>query len=52
MQAGQLVRHRYSESGLLGVISKKGRGKCFVAWLDGRSSWCVFSLLEVVNASR
>ena len=49
MQAGDLVRHRRSESGMLGVIAKRGYDKCFVAWLSGRSSWCVFSILEVVN---
>ena len=52
MKTGDLVRHRHSESGRLGLIIKRGYGKCFVAWLDGWSSWCIFSLLEVVNESR
>jgi len=36
----------------LGIIAKRGYGKCFVAWLNGMSNWCVFSMLEVVNESR
>lgn len=48
MKTGDLVRHRHSESGKTGLVIKRGYGKCFVAWLDGRLSWCVFSLLEVV----
>ncbi len=51
MQVGDLVRHRHSESGRLGIVAKRGYGKCFIAWLDGWSSWCIFSLLEVVNES-
>ncbi len=49
MQVGDLVRHRRSESGRLGVIAKAGGEKYFVAWLDGWSSWCILSMLEVVN---
>ena len=51
MQVGDLVRHRHSESGRLGIVAKRGYGKCFIGWLDGYSSWCVMSLLEVVNAA-
>ncbi len=49
MQIGDLVRHRHSESGRLGIMVKRGYGKCFIAWFDGYSSWCVFSMVEVVN---
>jgi len=52
MQAGDLVRHKRSESGRLGVITKRGYGKARIAWIDGWSSWCIFSMLEVVNESR
>ena len=52
MKAGDLVRHRRSESGRLGVIAKVGGEKYFVSWIDGWSSWCVPSVLEVVNESR
>ena len=49
MDVGDLVRHRHSESGILGIVAKRGYGKCFIAWLCGRSSWCVLSMLEVVK---
>ncbi len=53
MQVGDLVRHRRSESGRLGFIARVGiHGKYFVSWLDGWSSWCVPSMLEVVNEGR
>ena len=52
MDVGDLVRHRHSESGRLGIVTKRGYGKCFIAWLDGWSNWCVLSMLEVVNESR
>ena len=52
MKVGELVRHRRSESGMLGIVAKRGYGKCFIAWLDGWSSWCIFSMLEVVNEGR
>ena len=49
MQVGELVRHRRSESGMLGVVLKEGHNKLFVAWNDGRISWCVYSMVEVAN---
>jgi len=52
MQVGDLVRHRFSESGMLGVVVRKGHDKLFVAWTDGGVRWCVRSLLKVINASR
>jgi hypothetical protein len=54
MKVGDLVRYRRGAfvSRQLGVIAKKGHSKCFVSWLDGMSSWCVLSMLEVVNESR
>jgi hypothetical protein len=53
MKAGDLVRHRRSESGMLGLVIKKGVGdKWFISWNDGRNSWTVRSLFEVVNEGR
>ena len=52
MQVGDLVRHRRSESGMLGVVVREGDSKLFVAWNDGRTSWCVYSMVEAVNESR
>ena len=50
MQAGDLVRHRHSESGMLGVVIKKGASdKWLVSWSDGRNSWTVRSLFEAVD---
>jgi hypothetical protein len=49
MQVGDLVRHRRSESGMIGVVVRDGDSKLFVAWNDGRISWCVRSVLEVVS---
>ena len=49
MKVGELVRHRRSESGMLGVVLRKGDSKLFVAWNDGRISWCVYSVVETVN---
>ena len=49
MQVGELVRHRRSESGMLGVVVREGDSKLFVAWSDGRISWCVRSMVEAVN---
>ena len=49
MQVGDLVRHRRSESGMLGIVVKEGDSKLFVAWSDGRISWCVRSMVEAVN---
>ena len=49
MKAGDLVRHRLSESGLLGVIVKVGGSKLLVAWNGGRTSWCVLSMVEALN---
>lgn len=51
MKVGDLVRHRRSESGMIGVVVRGGDSKLFVAWNDGRISWCVRSVLEVVNES-
>ena len=49
MKIGDLVRHRRSESGMLGIVVKEGDSKLFVAWSDGRISWCVRSMVEAVN---
>ena len=49
MRVGDLVRHRRSESGMLGIVVKEGDSKLFVAWSDGRISWCVRSMVEAVN---
>ena len=49
MKVGELVRHRRSESGMLGVVVREGDSKLFVAWSDGRISWCVRSMVEAVN---
>ena len=49
MKIGDLVRHRRSESGMLGVVVREGDSKLFVAWSDGRISWCVLSMVEAVN---
>ena len=52
MKVGELVRHRRSESGMLGVVVREGDSKLFVAWSDGRISWCVRSMVEAVNEGR
>ena len=52
MKVGELVRHRRSESGMLGIMIKEGDNKLLVAWSDGRISWCVHSIVEAVNESR
>ena len=53
MKVGDLIRHRRSESGMLGVAIKKGASdKWLVSWNDGRISWCIRSLVETVNESR
>ena len=52
MKVGDLVRHRRSESGMLGIVLKEGHNKLFVAWNDGRISWCVRSMVEAANESR
>ena len=49
MKVGELVRHRRSESGMLGVVVREGDSKLFVAWSDGRISWCIRSMVEAVN---
>jgi hypothetical protein len=49
VKTGDLVRHRRSESGMLGVVVREGDSKLFVAWNDGRISWCICSLVEAVN---
>ena len=52
MTVGDLVRHRRSESGMLGVVVREGDSKLLIAWNDGRISWCVRSMVEEVNESR
>ena len=52
MTVGELVRHRRSESGMLGVVVRQGDSKLLVAWNDGRISWCVCSMVETVNEGR
>ncbi len=52
MKVGDLVSHRHSESGMLGVLLKNGDSKLLVAWNDGRIRWCVRSVVEAVNESR
>ena len=52
MKIGDLVRHRRSESGMLGIVLKEGDSKLFVAWNDGRISWCIRSMVEVANEGR
>ena len=49
MKIGDLVRYRQSESGMIGIVLKEGHNKLFVAWNDGRISWCIHSMVEVVN---
>jgi hypothetical protein len=52
MKVGNLVRHRFSESGMLGIVIKKGVGdKWFISWGDGRVSWTVRTLFEAVDES-
>ena len=52
MNVGDLVRHKRSESGMLGVVVKEGINESLVAWNDGRTSWCIHSIMEAVNESR
>ena len=52
MKVGDLVRHRRSEYGMIGIVLKEGHNKLFVAWNDGRISWCVYSMVEVANEGR
>lgn len=50
MKVGSLVRHRFSESGMLGIVIKKGvSDKWYISWNDGRNSWTVRSLFEAVD---
>ncbi len=49
MTVGDLVRHRRSESGMIGIVLKEGHNKLLVAWNDGRISWCIRSMVEVAN---
>ena len=49
MKTGDLVRHRRSESGMLGLVVREGDSKLLVAWNDGRISWTVLSMVEAVN---
>ena len=53
MRVGELVRHRLSESGVLGIVIKKGVGdKWLISWVNGRVSWTVRTLFEAVDESR
>ncbi len=52
MKVGDLVQHRRSEAKMLGVLVSEGDSKFLVAWGDGRISWCIRSLMEVVSESR
>ena len=53
MQVGDLVQHRLSESGMLGILIKKGvSDKWLISWGDGRISWTVRSLFEAVDEGR
>ena len=49
MRVGNLVRHRKSESGMLGVVVRKNNDMLLVAWNDGRISWCIGPIVEAVN---
>ena len=50
MRVGDLVRHRLSESRMTGVILRRGsHTRWFVAWADGRQSWTVRTLVELIN---
>ena len=53
MRVGDLVRHRLSESGVLGIVIKEGVGdKWLISWVNGRVSWTVRTLFEAVDESR
>ena len=50
MKVGDLIRRRRGAAcGRLGIVAKRGVGKCFIAWIDGGQNWCVLSMLEVVH---
>ncbi len=49
MKVGELVRHKLSESGMLGIVIREGDRKLYVSWNDGRISWCISSMVETVN---
>ena len=53
MKAGDLVRHKRSERGMMGMIVKIHVNKTpFVLWDDGRCNKCIPAYLEVVSESR
>ena len=53
MKVGSLVRHRLSESGILGIIIKERVGdKWLISWVNGRVSWTVRTLFEAVDEGR
>jgi len=50
MQVGSLVRHRLSESGMTGVVLRRGfKDRYLIAWADGRQSWTVRALVGLIN---
>ena len=53
MKVGDLVKHRLSERGMTGVITKMNvderRPVHIVLWDDGRHSDCISDYLEVVS---
>ena len=58
MKVGDLVRHIYSERGMMGIIVKIVSWKHtesktpFILWADGRTTKVQWGLIELVNASR
>lgn len=62
MQVGDLVKNLNSESGLVGVVvdwtdnkwpdNTQNSNHPVVLWSDGRISWIMERLVEVVSASR
>lgn len=50
MQVGSLVRHRLSESGMTGVVLRRGfKDRYLIAWADGRQAWAVRTLVELIS---
>jgi len=50
MQVGDLVRHRFSESGMTGIVLRRGfKDRHLVAWSDGRQSWTVRTLVGLIS---
>ena len=55
MKPGDLVKHKLSESGMMGVVVKIEGIEWkipVVLWQDGRCDECLESYLEVMNESR